>query len=81
MSKHEKLIQKILDGNSDITSGEAVKILKILGYSASPTGSSHLTFRKPNHMSVTLVITQNPVKPYIIAKLQEVLYIEGYKHE
>ena len=41
-------------------------------------GSSHLTFRKPNSQSVTIVLTQNPLKPYMVAKLQAVLKNEGY---
>ena len=78
MSKHEKLIQKISKGKSGVTPDEAVKILKMLGFFASPTGGSHLTFRKPNRQSVTIVLTQNPLKPYLLEKLQEALKNEGY---
>lgn len=75
MSKRDKLIQKILKGKSEISPSEAVKILELFGYVAEgPSGgSSHLTFRKPNTMSVTIVLTQNPLKPYMVAKLQAVL--------
>ena len=78
MSKRTKLIQKILVGQSDIRPDEAIKILKTLGYKASPTGGSHLTFRKANSQSITIILTQNPIKSYLIEKLQEVLRHEGY---
>jgi predicted RNA binding protein YcfA (HicA-like mRNA interferase family) len=78
VSKRDKLIQKIFNGDSDVTPSEAVKILEMLDYAASPTGGSHLTFRKPNRQSVTIVLTQNPLKMYILEKLQETLKNEGY---
>jgi len=81
MSKRDKLIQKILAGKSDITPEEAVKILAMLGFHASSTGSSHLTFRKPNSQSVTIVLTQDPLKPYLVEKLQETLKNEGYRND
>ncbi|MCL2832798.1 MAG: hypothetical protein FWD78_06485 [Treponema sp.] len=81
MSKYDKLIQKIFDGNPNLTPEEIINLLKKLGFKAAATGSSHLTFRKPECLSVTLVLTQNPVKSYIITKLQEVLINEGYKIE
>jgi len=73
MSKRDKLIQKILTGKSDVTPDEAVKFLEMLGFRASPSGGSHLTFRKPNRQSVTLVLTQNPLKPYLLDKLREAI--------
>ena len=81
MSKRDKLIQRIFAGKSDVTPEEAIKILKSLGFIASPTGGSHLTFRKPNRLSVTIIQTQNPLKPYMIEKIQETLKNEGYKNE
>ena len=80
MSKRDKLIEKILKGKSNISPGEAVKILENLGYIASgpASGSSHLTFRKPDTPSITIVLTQNPLKPYMVSKLQTALIIEGY---
>ena len=78
MSKRNKLIQKIFKGGSDVTPGEAVKILEMLDFAATPTGGSHLTFRKSNRPSVTIVLTQNPLKPYLLEKLQETLKNEGY---
>ena len=81
MSKHDKLIQRIFKGNQNVPPDEAVKILKKLDFKATATGGSHLTFRKPNRPSITIVLTQNPVKPYILEKLQETLINEGYQNE
>jgi len=81
VSKRDKLIQKILKGNADVTPEEAVKILEMLDFKASPTGGSHLTFRKPNCQSVTIVLTQDFLKPYLLEKLQETLRKEGYKND
>jgi len=81
MGKYEKLIKKIFEGKSDVTPDEAKKILGRLGFNATPTGGSHLTFRKPNSQSVTIVLAQNPVKPYLLEKLQETLKNEGYKND
>jgi len=81
MSKYDKLIQKIFRGSKDITPDEAVKILEKLGFKATPTGGSHLTFRKESRQSVTVVLTQNPLKLYLLEKLQEALINEGYKND
>lgn len=81
MSKYDKLVQRIFKGSKDITPDEAIKILGKLGFKATPISGSHLTFRKPNCSSVTIVLTQNPVKPYMLEKLQETLINEGYKNE
>lgn len=78
MSKKDKLIQKILNGKSAINPAEAVKILENYGYVATGPngGSSHLTFRKLNRPSITIVLTQNPLKPYIVEKLQNAIKME-----
>ena len=81
MSKRDKLIQKIFEGSSDITPDEAGKILEMLDFKAAPTEGSHRTFRKLNRPSVTLVLTQNPLKPYLLEKLQEALKNEGYQND
>ena len=80
MGKRDKLIQKILEGNSDVTPDEAVKILEILDFKAAPTRGSHRTFRKLNRPSVTIVLTQNPLKTYLLEKLKEILKNEGYQN-
>ena len=78
MSKKDKLIQKILNGKSSITPMEAIKMLENYGYvAAGPAGgSSHLTFRKPARPSVTIVLTQNPLKPYMVEKLKNAINME-----
>jgi len=81
MGKHDKLIQRVFSGNQDVTPDEVVKILKKLGFKSVSTGGSHRTFRKPNRQSITIVLTQNPVKPYILEKLQETLINEGYQND
>ena len=81
MSRRDKLIQKIFNGKSDVSPDEAVKILEMLGFRASVTGGSHLTFRKQNCPSVTIVLTQNPLKSYLLEKLQEALKHEGYTND
>ena len=78
MSKREKLIQKIINGQLNITPNDACKILELYGYIATgpASGSSHLTYRKENRPSVTIILTQNPLKPYMIVKLQHIINIE-----
>jgi len=78
VSKNDKLIQRVFSYKPDITPDEAIRILKKSGYVATPTNGSHLTFRKPNCLSITIILTQNPVKPYLIEKLQDILKKEGY---
>jgi len=81
MSKNDKLIQRIFDGKSNVTPDEAIKILEKFGYTSSPTSGSHRTFRKINCQSVTIILTQNPLKPYLLEKLQEVLIKEGCQND
>jgi len=44
VSKRDKLIKKILNGNSGISPDEAVKILEMLGFKTVPPGGSHLVY-------------------------------------
>ena len=81
MSKRNKLVKKIFSGKSDISPDEAVKILEMLEFRAAKTGGSHLTFRKLNCPSVTIILTQNPLKSYLLEKLQDVLINEGYRND
>ena len=81
MSKRSKLIQKILKGSSDVSLDEAIKILELLKFKAVSTGSSHLTYRKQNCSSITIILTQDPLKPYLLEKLQEALKHEGYSND
>ena len=81
MSKYDKLIQRVFQGKSDLTPDEAGNILKGLGFHASINSGSHRTFRKANRPSITIVLTQDPVKPYLLDKLKEALINEGYKND
>ena len=81
MSKHDKLVQRIFNGKADVAPSEAVNILEKLGYRASSTSGSHRTFRKSDRPSITIVLTQNPLKPYLVEKLQEALKQEGYQND
>jgi len=51
-----------------------------LGYDAEQpaSGSSHITYRKQDCNSVTLILTQKELKNYLIKKLQETLRKAGY---
>ncbi len=78
MTKLEKLIQKILEGQSIITIDEAEKMLQKLEYTAEKATGSHITYRKENRESVTLVLTTKELKPYMLKKLQKALQDEGH---
>jgi predicted RNA binding protein YcfA (HicA-like mRNA interferase family) len=80
MTKRDKLIQKILKGNSVVTIEEAEKILLFLAYIVEQpdSGSSHITYRKENCNSITLVLTQKELKQYLIRKIQDALRKAGY---
>ena len=81
MSKREKLIQRIFKGNSDVSPDEAMKILEMLGFRAATTSGSHKTYRKQDRPSVTIILTQNPLKSYMLNKLQDALKCEGYTYD
>ncbi|MBQ1877116.1 MAG: type II toxin-antitoxin system HicA family toxin [Selenomonas sp.] len=56
MSRFEKLLSRILLLEQGIRYEEIKKILTYYGYEAKETrgGSSHVTFRKPGEMPITL---------------------------
>jgi predicted RNA binding protein YcfA (HicA-like mRNA interferase family) len=80
MSKRSKLIQKIMN-YGEISYKEAEKVLLSLGYdNRYPNGgSSHISFRKENRMTITLVRTQEPVKRYSLEKIQNAILLEETK--
>ncbi len=82
MSKRDKLIQKILNGQS-IDFKDAEKLLTDIGYvSEYPQGgSSHKTFRKKGCEKITLVSYQGPIKQYALKLIQQALINEGYTNE
>jgi len=78
MGKRDKLIKKILESRSIITIEEAINILLFLEYYAEKTGSSHETYRKKDVPSVTVVLTQKELKPYMVEKIKDALRKAGY---
>lgn len=71
--------ERKINSKSFKSPSEACSILFDLGYKAtSPAGgSSHITFRKQNSMPITIVLTQNPLKPYLVLKIQDAIKKEG----
>ena len=80
MSKRNKLIQKIMHFG-EVSYQEAEKVLLSLGYDNRypNNGSSHISFRKENRTTITLVSTQEPVKRYLIEKIQNAILLEENK--
>lgn len=78
MTKLDKLIKKILDGDTIITLIEAQKLLSFLGYVGESPGTSHITYRKEGVQKITLVLNKKELKDYQIKRLQEALKQAGY---
>jgi predicted RNA binding protein YcfA (HicA-like mRNA interferase family) len=80
MGKRSKLIQKIMNFG-DVSYKDAEKVLLSLGYdNRYPNGgSSHVSFRKENRTTITLVSTQDPVKRYLLEKIQNAIILEENK--
>ena len=67
MSKWDKLLKKILSLSKDMRFDELRKVLESYGYemNAPRSGSSHYTFRKADHMPITIPKHQPLNKAYI----------------
>jgi len=76
MSKIEKLIQKILKGQS-ISYEEAEKLLIRLGFDLNISGSHHI-FRKKGYIRNISLKRRSELLPYRLEDLQEVLKDHGY---
>jgi len=65
----------------EVSYEEAERVLKSLGYDNQyPNGgSSHISFRKKGRTTITLVSTQEPVKRYLIEKIQNAILLEETK--
>jgi predicted RNA binding protein YcfA (HicA-like mRNA interferase family) len=65
----------------EVSYKEAEKVLLSLGYDNQyPNGgSSHVSFRKKNRQTITLVCTKEPVKRYLIEKIQNAVLMEENK--
>ena len=65
MAQWEKLIEQILHLDKNLRYDDLSKALKTIGYESRQPGGSHVTFRKPGKMPITIP-KGNPVnKAYI----------------
>ena len=76
MSKFDKLVKRILDGQS-ISYKEAETLLKKLGFDLRIRGSHHVFSKLDHERNVSLKI-RNQLLSYQIRLLQEVLKDHGY---
>lgn len=74
MSQRDKLIAEIKNLNRNLRFNELSKILTSIGYIAgSPkSGTSHVTFRKPNNRPIT-VPKENPINVAYIELIREAI--------
>lgn len=77
MSKEQKLIEKILQKNKNVSYEDAEKILLKLGFSMEIKGSHH-TFRKDKFIKNISLKRRSQLLPYQIEMLKEVLKDHGY---
>jgi predicted RNA binding protein YcfA (HicA-like mRNA interferase family) len=65
----------------EVSYKDAEKVLLSLGYdNRYPNGgSSHISFRKENRTTITLVRTQESVKRYLLEKIQNAILLEENK--
>ena len=75
MSKHEKLIYKILSGRQDtsVQFSEAVALLKALGFSIRIKGSHHIFFRKGVEEIINLQPDGSKAKAYQVKQIRDLL--------
>ena len=76
MSKFDKLVKRILDGQS-ISYKEAETLLKKLGFDLRINGSHHV-FSNPNHGKNVSLKNRSQLLAYQMRLLQEVLKNYGY---
>ena len=77
MSKHEKLVKKILAGGKTISYREAESLLMKLGFEVGVCGSHHV-FRKKGYVKNVSIKRRTQLLPYQIRELKEVLEDHGY---
>ena len=76
MSKFEKLVQKILNGNN-VSYQEAENLLLHLGFEVKIRGSHH-NFRKPGYPKTVAIKKRKLLFDYQVDDLKEVLKDHGY---
>lgn len=82
MSQWEKLLTRIRTLSNDIRFEELKKVLESYGYVTSPpkSGSSHVTFRKPGCMPITIP-KHNTIKKIYIEQVRNVVESEANVNE
>lgn len=80
MTRLEKLIQKILKGNTTISMDDAINVLTKLGYKPQKqnAGTSHITYKKQGNNRITLILERKELKKYQIEEIQTILINEGF---
>jgi len=75
MSKFEKLIQKVLSGNSDrnIDFNDFCNLLKTLGFGNRINGSHHIYYKKGIDEIINLQPLNNKAKAYQVKQVRELL--------
>jgi predicted RNA binding protein YcfA (HicA-like mRNA interferase family) len=74
MSRHEKLLEKVMSGSSDaaISFSEMVALLNRLGFIQRRSGGSHVIFQDGPHF-VNLQNKGGKVKSYQVRQIREIL--------
>lgn len=75
MSRIEKLIERILSGQSDnsVTFVDAVKALEHAGFKADGGKGSHRVFRSNDGRHFSLPVHGNPIKPIYVRHIRALL--------
>ena len=82
MSQFDKLIQRIKSLDNNLRFEELRKVLESYGYTMrSPSsGSSHMTFRKPGKMPITIP-THSPIKKVYVELVRDIVESEMMENE
>lgn len=75
MSKHEKLLQKILSGNSDsnVTFSELCGLLEQLGFSNRIKGSHHIYYKNGIDEIINIQPKGSKAKPYQVKQVRNII--------
>ncbi|MEG0722566.1 MAG: type II toxin-antitoxin system HicA family toxin [Lachnospiraceae bacterium] len=82
MSQWDKLLDRICSLSKDMRFDELRRVLEACGYEmkAPKSGSSHVTFRKPGCMPITIP-KHEPIKKIYIQMVKEAVESEEYDDE
>jgi predicted RNA binding protein YcfA (HicA-like mRNA interferase family) len=75
MSKHDKLVQKILSGRQDrsIDFSDLVTLLHALGFSLRINGSHHIFFREDIAEILNIQPDGSMAKPYQVKQIRDII--------